>query len=132
MSLNFPSATDGILWNDPRWSPFLEWTPKVCACLSLLPLFTLHNMDISVRLRHLAVPKLSVIEVVVQAYFSAQPYFVPKSLVHQAEGKICSNPICTHDRLKSSILDVFNNKFDKAVKFSLTKRVYTLFYDPTN
>ena len=47
-----------------RWTPFLKWTPKVCACLSLLPLFTLHNMDLSVRLRLLAVPKVSVIEVV--------------------------------------------------------------------
>ena len=32
-----------------RWTPFLEWTPKECACLSLLPLFTLHKTDVSVR-----------------------------------------------------------------------------------
>ena len=117
-----------------RWTPFLKWTPKVCACLSLPPLFTLHNMDISVRLRHLAVPKVSVIEVVVQAY-----YFLCSALI------LYPNLLFTKGKARSAQIwfvhmiawnpqfwDVINNKFDKAVKFSLTRRVDTFFYDSTN
>ena len=70
-----------------------------------------------------------------------------KSLVEEAEGEIWSYPICARDRLsqergllpvknvtgderahaqnKSFILDALNNEFDRAVKFSLTKRGYT-------
>ena len=67
-----------------------------------------------------------------------------RSLVEEAEGEIWSHPICTRDRLsqehghlpvknvtgderahaqnKSFILDALNKEFDRAVKFSLTKR----------
>ena len=71
-----------------------------------------------------------------------------RSLVDEAEGEIWSYPICTHDSLSqehgllpvrnltgderahaqnksSSIFDVLNNEFDRAVKFSVTKRGYT-------
>ena len=70
-----------------------------------------------------------------------------RSLVEEAEGEIWLYPICTLDRLsqkhgllpvrnvtgderahaqnKSLIVDVSNNEFDRAMKFSLTKRGYT-------
>ena len=49
--MEFRSNTVNSLLTDTsiRWTPFLEWTPKECACLSLLPLFTLHKTDVSVR-----------------------------------------------------------------------------------
>ena len=70
-----------------------------------------------------------------------------RTLVDEAQGEIWSYPICTHDSLshehgllpvknvtgderahaqnKSFILDVLNNEFDRALKFSPAKRGYT-------
>ena len=56
----------------------------------------------------------------------------PRSLIDEAEGQIRLLPVGNvtgderaHARNKSSIFDVLNNEFDRAVKFFLTKRGYT-------